>query len=453
LHEEGSLTTQEIKTALGQTQRDWVDRATTLGRETGLFTSHVGARNLRTFSVVTTPPPQHPPVYPARAILAPGVSAMNAAHLDTANRQVSVPKNGKVCVPETGKLTVKVGTTLISRGRDTTHESKEQSLTEIGVEGNTGTSTEVVASAAQRVAPRRKYAKPSPVPSEPSPEVVQEVYALAHMWAAACRTAFNVLRWNSALRAEAWRSPDPKQQRRWRAFYRLWAMLREHQIDPAEFCVAVTHRRSQWSRRTVPNPASMSGECGRQIYWWWKERMTQVEAEKWVGTADLVRKEAQASLRSRTQSLALSLRHAWAECKHVGAREAMSFLWQPEVIWLLRQQEPAARPIIAELLAQPNSEYAPKMRAALRKLETDLRTQAWLIKLWSRVIGPRRTLHEYAVPDDVLARQIAAREQRHAAIASRVAERRAQAESEMKDSIRWTMWSARRRQAVRRVSP
>ena len=70
LHDEGPQTTQGIMTALGQTQRDRIDRATGLGCEIGLFTRTIGAHNLRTYAVVSTPPPGRPPVYPPRGSIA-----------------------------------------------------------------------------------------------------------------------------------------------------------------------------------------------------------------------------------------------------------------------------------------------------------------------------------------------------------------------------------------------
>jgi hypothetical protein len=225
-------------------------------------------------------------------------------------------------------------------------------------------------------------------------------------------------------------------------------MLTAHKIDPTEYCVAIAQTHSQRPSRPVPNPASMGGEAGRQMWWWWRT----LHAEKWTGVPDAVRAEVSACIVDDETRLRVNLRHAMQQCRHTGAREAVTFLWDPRVIWLLRLHEPAARSIIEELLAQPGSEYAPKMREALRAISTNQKQQLWLCKVWTRTIGPRRTLREHMVPDAVLAKQIALRELRHSAIAGRVAERRAQAKSEAASTIQWTMWSARQRQATRRVS-
>jgi hypothetical protein len=226
-------------------------------------------------------------------------------------------------------------------------------------------------------------------------------------------------------------------------------MLQEHQIDPTEFCVAI----AQWaaSRRIprAPNPASMCGEAGRTKWWWWREQ----HAEKWTGVPDVVRREAQASVADPKVQLAVVLRHRWHECKRWGARDAISLLWDPEVIWLLRLQEKAAQSVIADLLAQPDSEYAPAMREALRRIDQDLVTQRRLVRVWSQTIGPRHTLPEVVIPEGVVQRQTLLRALREEGAVLRAQERAQQHADAEAFRMRDLMARVRRHQMVRRAAP
>jgi hypothetical protein len=422
LHTKGSCTTREIMTALGQVQRDRIDRATTLGRELGLFTRCISTRNLQRFAVVLMPPTRRP-VYPARAILATGASKMPPSELG------SFPKNGK----------------LSSLASIDIVDIENKSITQGVVEELNAVEQKKIEDAKAR---RRRRPKPIPVPKEPTPEIAAAVLALANIWASACRNAFGRLKWSSVLRGEKpWMSPNPKQQRRWRAYYRLHMMLQEHQIDPAEYCVAMAAWGASQQIPRVPNAAVLSGECGRNRYWMWK---AQLEA-KWVGVPNVVRREAAASLADPNDQLAVVLRHAWQQCRQYGTREAISLLWDPEVLWLLHLQEKAAKVVIDELLAQPNSEYAPKVREALRTIWDDPARRCRLTKVWTQTIGPRHTLQEVVVPEGVVEQQTKLR-----ALQAKYAELHAQEKAQfhaesVAAATRSVMAAVRQRQARRRA--
>lgn len=418
----GPSTVAEIGAALGQADRRWAMRATALGRELGLFIRSCRSRGRYTWTVVSTPPPARPPVYPARAILATGASKMPSASTPESTNSVQWSSLASIDNTEIQSIDQSIESELNAEEEKRVREAKAR---------------------------RRRRPKPIPVPKEPSPETAAAVLELAKTWAAACRSAFGRLKWSSALQGEKpWMSPNPKQQRRWRAYYRLWAMLKEHRIEPAEFCVAMAVWGASQRIPRVPNPAVLCGDAGRTRYWMWREQHEQL----WSGVADAVRREAQASIADPNTQLAVVLHHAWRQCRRQGTREAISLLWDPEVIWLLQLQEKAAKPVIAELLQQPGSEYAPKMQEALRVIGKDLVRQRRLLTVWTRTIGPRNTLQEYVIPEGVVQRQTLLHALREEGAALRAEERARQHEASVAAQVRSMMASVRRHQARRHAS-
>jgi len=235
--------------------------------------------------------------------------------------------------------------------------------------------------------------KPLVAPITPTSEEAAPVLALATTWAAACRSAFHAPRWASAFRtATPWSSLDPKQRRRWAAYYRLAARLREWGADPGEFCVAVathfaTYRRGDALR--VPNPTQVSGDWGWRIWWEWR---TSRFAEG-GGSEATVRARTAGGVATRDEQVVREIAHVWQQCRHQGCLEGVSLHWRPEVLWLLRTTEPAARQVLAGMLSgapEDDDAVAREARTGLARIAASQKLQLWLLKCRREALGAVR---------------------------------------------------------------
>lgn len=222
----------------------------------------------------------------------------------------------------------------------------------------------------------------SPAPAEAAPAL-----ALAATWAAACRSAFGAPRWASAFRDQRpWASADPKQRRRWVAYARLALRLQEWGADPKEFCVAVAEHFARYRRAgtmRAPNPTQVSGDWGWRIWWEWRtERLAlgpQVPAARAAG-----------NLATLDDQVKVDIRAAYAECQHSGALGGLSLTSRPEVLWLFRLQEPAARQVLAGWLADAGDPDVARVRAGMARVSASPKLQRWLLRLWREAVGFRR---------------------------------------------------------------